>query len=235
METGVTTAPLSLTEQAFEGTVIHRRRLLFNHSFRYRVWMSLSFLENSKLPKLLRPQELKYIPMSRILELTNQDARDAQVWLLTQPSVVGRSFNPVSFYFVVVSRRICTIVAHITNTPWDEDHCYVLENSDKNTWRFEKDFHVSPFMPMKLGYVWRFRISDERIVIHMQLHDKGKQVFAVVLNLYPSKASVWLPLKLRLKYPAQNLVTFGRIYWQATLLKLKGAHFHAHPDDTPRA
>lgn len=224
-----------MDEGAFTGTVLHQRQFDIEHAFTYRVWMSLSRLPESRLPRLIRPRASKYISVARLSRMIGFDLRDGdqQVWLLTQPSLIGRSFNPVSFYFVRDGAELRAIVAHITNTPWDEDHCYVLERRDGDTWVFDKDFHVSPFMPMALAYQWRFTLTDADIRIHMQLLKEGQRIFTAALNLQPTAPSRWLGLKLRLRYPAQNLLTLARIYWQAGLLKLKGAHFYAHPDEAP--
>ena len=224
---------LRLSEKALEGTVLHQRNFDIEHSFKYRVWMALARLDKSRLPVLLRPRAGKYMDDETVAAIAAQNANaDAQVWLLTQPSLIGRSFNPVSFYLVIADEELRAIIAHITNTPWDEDHCYVLRQQTGDTWVFDKEFHVSPFMPMQLTYQWRFSITDERIAIQMQLLNDGARVFTVALNLQPAKANGWAPLRLRLKYPAQNLLTLGRIYWQAIKLKLKGAQFYAHSDCT---
>ncbi|MEE2783863.1 MAG: DUF1365 domain-containing protein [Pseudomonadota bacterium] len=231
------TRTLRLSEKALEGTVLHQRNFDVEHSFEYRVWMALARLDNSKLPTLLRPRTKKYMKGETVAAMAgrNADANtdiDAQVWLLTQPSLIGRSFNPVSFYLVVAEEKLSAIIAHITNTPWDEEHCYVLPQQVGDTWVLDKEFHISPFLPMQLTYQWRFRITDERIAIHMQLLDDGARVFSVALNLQPAIANGWTPLRIRLSYPAQNLLTLGRIYWQAAKLKIKGAQFYAHADHT---
>ena len=80
--------------------------------------------------------------------------------LLTHLRYFGYSFNPVSFYYCFdhSGTRVETIVAEITNTPWKERHAYVLpiESSVGSgaAWRFQfqKQFHVSPFMPMDIRY-----------------------------------------------------------------------------------
>jgi DUF1365 family protein len=48
--------------------------------------------------------------------------------LLTHLRYFGCSLNPVSFYycFDAADVRVETIVAEITNTPWNERHAYVL-------------------------------------------------------------------------------------------------------------
>jgi len=232
-------ASTGLQPQVYSGTVMHRRKFDVDHGFRYPVWMSLAPLprngeQDPLLPRLLRPRWSKYLSRARIEELVGVSLSSTQdcIWLLTQPSLLGRSFNPVSFYFVTRGRDIHWIVAHITNTPWDEDHCYVLAQQRGDSWSFDKQFHVSPFMPMALRYTWRFRVAAERIDIDMHLFKEHQRVFTATLNLKPEPRTAWLGLKLRLTYPLQNLRTLARIYYQAALLKLKGAHFYAHPDSS---
>ncbi len=224
-----------VVENAFEGTVSHSRQYDVRHQFRYRLWMALARLGNSELPRLLRPNFNRYLSSSEALSLFSADVADSEVWLLTQPSLFGRSFNPVSFYFLVRDGQLIGVLGHITNTPWDETHCYALEQSTDNVWIFDKEFHVSPFMPMALRYVWRFEVEGDRILITMQLLDKGERIFAAALNLKAAGCSWSQACRLRLRYPCQNLLTLSRIYWQALLLKIKGARFHAHPDQSATA
>ena len=71
--------------------------------------------------------------------------------------------------------RVETIVAEITNTPWKERHAYVLPvaaatRMGARAWRFsfEKEFHVSPFMPMDMRYDWCFGAPGEGLHVHME-------------------------------------------------------------------
>ena len=49
--------------------------------------------------------------------------------LLTTPRTLGRSFNPVSFYYCFdpAGETVLAIVAEVTNTPWGERHAYVMD------------------------------------------------------------------------------------------------------------
>lgn len=218
-----------LQEGAFTGWVQHTRRADIKHQFRYDIWMSLTELPNSVLPKLVRPRASKYLDAKALSDLTG--ASIDRVFLLTQPSLVGRSFNPVSFYFVGDKSRITHAVAHINNTPWDEHHAYVLPVQDGH-WQFKKSFHVSPFLEMDVDYDWQFDISTDRINIIMRVCKGPRALFSAVLHLQSTPVTLKNVLALRLKYPAQNLTNLLRIYWQAILLKIKGAKFHAHPKHT---
>ena len=96
--------------------------------------------------------------------------------MLTNFRYFGFGMNPVSFYycFDTAGERVETVVAEVSNTPWNERHCYVLSfavsdaaamhlhdeqtgTESQSTGRFEnpKEFHVSPFMPMDMTYRWR--------------------------------------------------------------------------------
>ena len=225
----------SLVEGVFSGTVVHTRNFDIAHNFDYPIWMSLTPMHGASLPPSLQPRWSKYLNRQRVESLVNVHLHEDthQIWLLTQPSLVGRSFNPVSFYFVTENSELRWIVAHITNTPWDEEHCYVLRHDVDDVWEFDKAFHVSPFMPMDLSYRWRFHVSAERININMRLLKDGQRIFSAVLDLTPQPINGWQAVLLRLRYPLQNARNLVRIYYQAALLKLKGAHFHAHPNSTP--
>ncbi len=221
------------SEGVFVGRVSHARNLAVAHRFSYRVWMALAQLQDSRLPRLLRPRTSRYLSVSDVLArsgLEALDRRGATVWLLTQPSLLGRSFNPVSFYFVESEGALVSIVAHITNTPWDESHCYVLAQNADNVWQFDKRFHVSPFLPMDIRYRWCFTVEHGHIRVAMRLARGDQPVFAAHLALRRASLRPLTPLWLRARHPLQNLTTLARIYWQALVLKLKGAPFHAHPE-----
>ncbi|MGC3965993.1 MAG: DUF1365 family protein [Pirellulales bacterium] len=52
--------------------------------------------------------------------------------LLTNLRMLGLRMNPVSFYYCYAGdgTKLEALVAEVTNTPWDERHCYVLDLRD---------------------------------------------------------------------------------------------------------
>jgi DUF1365 family protein len=166
--------------------------------------------------------------------------------LLTHLRFFGFSFNPVSFYYVydAADSRVETIVAEITNTPWKERHAYVLPVNDAarrgaRAWCFEfqKEFHVSPFMPMDVRYEWRFGVPGERLHVHMVNHHPengvGAAQFDATLDLRREPVTAGALARALASFPLMSLKVVALIHWQALRLWLKRAPFHVHPAKRP--
>ena len=128
---------------------------------------------------------------NRVLRLVAEKTKNAiqptlethRVICVTHLCYYGYCFNPVSFYYLQKKSNNSTtsnnnsnnnnnlevVVAEVSNTPWNEMHCYVLhpnsidevqvkpmpETSAIN-YIWPKRFHVSPFMEMNYMYDWTF-------------------------------------------------------------------------------
>jgi DUF1365 family protein len=132
------------------GHIQHRRHAPRVNNFRYRIYMTL--LDLDELPTLFDRFWLWSAKRPALAWFRRQDfhgdarqslsdaVRDTikqhtgkrptgPIRLLTHLRYFGASFNPVSFYYVydAADTHVETIVAEITNTPWKERHCYVLD------------------------------------------------------------------------------------------------------------
>ncbi len=175
--------------------------------------------------------------------------------LLTHLRYFGYSFNPVSFYYVydAADTRVETIVAEITNTPWKQRHSYVLRTeesgrfdrlSDRNEdlrslslskrlpwrWRFDKQFHVSPFLPMDMSYDWRFSPLGEALHVHMENWRDGRKDFDATLTLQRQPITSASLARALLSFPLVTLQVITLIHWQALKLMFKRVPVHTHPD-----
>ncbi len=160
--------------------------------------------------------------------------------LLTNLRYFGYAMNPVSFYycFAADGKSLEAIVAEITNTPWNERHRYVLPTTRAErrggsqrvlAWSFDKDFHVSPFLPMELRYDWRFEEPGPGLRVHMDVADSEGGLFDATLTLERREITGGALARFLVTYPAQTLAIAFRIYWNALVLACKRTRFHSHP------
>jgi DUF1365 family protein len=251
---------MTLQSAIYTGILQHTRSKPKPHDFHYQVamfYLDLSeikkifcvpFLFSDSSPRLIGFNRKDYLKgpgsiteavAKLILEKTGK-AFQGKVRLLTQIRYFGFCFNPVSFYYCFdENESLRFIVSDITNTPWNEKHAYVSEVDPENAehrFEFKKEFHVSPFFPMDLLYVWRFNTPNPndaraKLLVHMEdwNFEKTDRVFEAHLALKAKPLTAKNVILLLLSFPLLTFKTFIAIYYQALRLKLKGAHFYSHP------
>ena len=94
-------------------------------------------------------------------------------------------FNPISLYFCFSAdgQAVDHLVAEVENTPWHERHAYVV--GPPGSYRFAKAMHVSPFLPMDVDYRLRYGAPGDRLVVHLEVVQEERRLFAAVLALRP--------------------------------------------------
>nr|ACT36383.1 hypothetical protein [uncultured bacterium L11E10] len=167
------------------------------------------------------------------------------VRMLTHLRSFGHSFNPVTFYYCFAEdgRTLDTLVAQITNTPWKQRHTYVLpakqalHAGEFFHWRFDKQFHVSPFMAMEHDYGWRFQLPGDALRVHMDVlcqPDADGQIaprrFDATLSLRRRPMRAGAMAWALLRYPLMTLQVVTAIHWHALRIWLRGNPAHDHPD-----
>ncbi len=158
--------------------------------------------------------------------------------LLTHLRYFGYGFNPVSFYYCFdhAGKRVETIVAEVNNTPWGERHCYVLSAEQDSgqhghkRFQLKKSFHVSPFMPMRIDYDWRFSAPNEDLSVHMESYQSREKIFDATLTLRRRPITTSSLTGMLVLYPLMTVKVIGAIYYQALRLWLKRVPFYNYPD-----
>lgn len=242
------------------GTVWHRRRTPRDHRFKYRLYYSLIDIE--RIDDLCRRSRWWSLERFNLVCFRRSDylgdagqtlpeavrervrassgVRPAgRILLLTHLRQWGVCFNPVSFYLCFgVEDQLDFIVAEVHNTPWNERHAYVLDCRQQSgpayRFEFDKQFHVSPFLPMNLHYDWRFSFEPDRIRVHMLVMDGGSESFGAGMELTPEPLTPGAMRRMPLAFPMMTARVVAAIYWQAFRLWLKGVRFHPHPDKRVR-
>lgn len=156
--------------------------------------------------------------------------------VLTHLRYFGVAMNPVSFYYCFdpSGNAVETILAEVTNTPWNERHTYAITATPRTgvtdgPHHLDKAFHVSPFMGMEYQYEWQFDVPDEHLAVRMENRKDGATVFAATLSMARQEITAGSLRRALIRHPWMTARVGAAIYWQAARLWWKGVPFHKHP------
>jgi DUF1365 family protein len=240
----------------YRGNVTHTRAAPFRHTFRYNlflVYLDLAELETvfsgrwlwstrrfnlawfCRADHLGNPDQSLDCSVRELVAERTGRMLTGPIRLLTHLRYFGFVMNPVSFYFCFdeSDSRVEAVVAEVTNTPWGERHCYVIERSDNDNAVIQaqhpKEFHVSPFLPMEMSYRWRIGQSGDGLAVKIENVQGEETVFDAALSLKRRPMSSFGLAAALLRYPLMTFQVLAAIYWQALRLWWRGATYFPHP------
>lgn len=244
----------------YEGWVRHRRFQPIEHSFRNKLFML--FLDLSEIDEVFQRYWMwssKRVALARFkredhfgdpeipLDQTVRDFVVEQgyqrpkgpIRLLTHLRYFGYVFNPVTFFYCYDENETLEyVVAQVTNTPWGERHAYVVSRdrflAKDSQPSCDKDFHVSPFMPMDLEYCWQMTPPDDQLTVRIsnyrQTEDQSAAAFFdATMQMNRKPISSGQLMRVLFRYPLMTAQVVANIYWQAFRLWRKGCPFYSHP------
>lgn len=240
------------------GTIGHRRQAPVEHAFRYSAFLAYLDLNELAevfrgrwLWSASRPAPAWFRRADHLGDRSrplDEEVRDlvlaragfrpaGAIRLLTHLRYWGYCMNPVSFYYCHAGDgdTVEAIVAEVHNTPWGERHCYVLDcrsGADPEgswTFRLSKEFHVSPFMPMDVAYVWRLTQPGRNLSVHMESHVDGRKIFDATMALQRRPITTRTLAGALARHPFMTGTVIAGIYWQALKLWAKRSPYHPHP------
>ena len=239
----------------YKGIVTHTRYLPKKHHFKYSITMLFIDLDhlNSAFNKNIfwsyNKSNIGSFNKSDYYTTNNKEIKksvtdlikkkigakvDGKIFLLTNGKYFGCCFNPVSFYYCFdKSKKLISIVSHITNTPWNEKYAYVHDckniKGGTKAFNFNKKFHVSPFMPMNIKYNWKFTEPKDFLYVSMDSFHKDNFNFNATLRLTRKAWTPWALNKILLMFPPTTIRAILAVYWNAFLLILKRTPLYPHP------
>ncbi len=214
----------------YRGTIRHRRFAVREHAFRHRVAMAYFDVDAPPpargLVRFHRPDYLgdPSVGLGDAVRALVRERAGADVSgpirVLTTLRSFGHAFNPVSFYYCFgAGGALEWVVAEVTNTPWGEQHAYVLRGG---AGELEKALHVSPFMASDHVYELRAKPPGPTLSAHIASRRDGRLAFDATLSLRRG------PFRRRVLAGA-SLRALALIYAHAVALRLKGVRIHPHP------
>lgn len=225
------------------GHVYHARHDGIRNAFRYPTFFVLFNYDQLKvLNKIFRSRFLRVLGFNSADYLHGASIRtflqdrcgyEAQeVWLHTMPRMFGYVFNPVSFWLCRKDERLDAVLCEVNNT-FGEKHFYWLKIPlGGDSWlETNKEFHVSPFLPVQGKYKFKFLVDNQRARIDVNYYEDGKNL----------SLSTWVEgdlldigqvslAKILLRYGWMTPLVVFRIHFQALRLWWRRATFYRKPE-----
>ncbi|KAJ04302.1 DUF1365 domain-containing protein [Sulfitobacter mediterraneus] len=234
------------------GVTTHTRKGAVRHGFRYGVdYVMIDPEQDQRSPFLFSRNRFNFSAVHDVdhggplgagrgpawaraaLRANGLPDRGVDLRLLTQPRFLGYVFNPVSFWLAFRGSDLVAVIAEVS-TPFHDRHSYLCHLPGfapiTGESRIEKPkwLHVSPYQDVAGHYQFGFDIREDQIAIRI-IHKNGEE--GVVATLSGPRVPMTSPdlIKASLRRPLGAMRTIGLIYWQALILKLKGANYRSRP------
>ena len=237
----------------YEGSVIHDRSRPRRHRLSYRVFSLL--LDIDELNELDQSHALFGYNRRSLISFWDRDhgsgsgaplrdwvenqLKDAglrpdggPVRILCYPRILGYAFNPLTVYFCYRRDGALTAVLYEVSNTFNERHTYVIPVAGpKNAvirQSCDKDFYVSPFLPMTCRYHFRITAPARSVKITIRQEDQDGPLFAASFSGRRSAFSNRTLAAALSGYPAMTFKIIAGIHWEAFRLWLKGLPIYRH-------
>jgi uncharacterized protein len=232
----------------YSGDVKHARFVPKKHQFSYRInlfWLDLeNLVETAQTVSWFSIHKFSPIQFKRsdflgdskrplqdcVLELMSKLAKKplvGKVFLLSPLRTFGLYFSPANFYYLQNDDGSYShLLAEVSNTPWNERHCYLVDLNDQQD--SQKVFHVSPFNPLDMQYNWKVEQPADVLKLSLACHQERKH-FVANLNLSRTELNSENLRRVVINMPSMTIKTVVGIYWQALKLFIKGMPIYSHP------
>lgn len=193
-------------------------------------WNIFSFRDRDHLLKFkpdVKENIFEYLRSRNIL------ISQPKIMLLTNLSVMGYNFNPVSFYFCFDGDKPVCAVAEVGNTFGDKKF-YLLPEETLENGRFKlrtvKYYYVSPFIDMDAEFDFNLGIPGDKLNIQINDYKNGKKFFLASLSGIRKPLTTARLTGYMIRFPLITVKVITLIHWQALKLYLKKIPFYRKTD-----
>ncbi|GIG62054.1 DUF1365 domain-containing protein [Longispora fulva] len=183
------------TATLYRCSLRHVRTGPVRHAFIYRTYQWLVDVDDlPTIPRPLRPLA-RFLAADHIgrspslrrnlddyLATQGVDLGGGQILMLTHARVLGHVFNPLTVYWChrPDGTQAC-VVAEVHNT-YGGRHCYLLHPDARDAAHVDKDFYVSPFLPLTGTYRMSLPRPDHQLALTVTLRPEGGAPFVASLR-----------------------------------------------------
>jgi DUF1365 family protein len=161
------------------------------------------------------------------------DLTGGRVLMLAQARVLGHVFNPLTvFWCHGADGSLAAVIAEVHNTH-GERHAYLLHPDDRDRAEADKDFYVSPFLPIAGQYRLRLPEPASTLRLGVTLHLGGRPVLAASVTGRRRAYTPWRLLACALRYPWVSGQVSALIRWQGIRLWARRLPIYSKPAHSP--
>jgi DUF1365 family protein len=221
-----------VTAALYPCEITHARSHPIRRTFRYRSYLWLVDLDDlPRVPLLLRPlarfrsRDHLGDPGSPIR--ANVDAclarqgislAGGRVLMLGHAAVLGYVFNPLTvFWCHRADGTLAAVIAEVHNT-YGQRHVYLLHPDGRGRAEADKDFYVSPFLPVAGRYRLQLPEPAATLRLSVTLHLEGRTVLAASVTGERRPYTPRHLLRCALRYPWVTAQVTALIHWQGIRL-----------------
>jgi DUF1365 family protein len=202
--------------------LIHARLRLFSRN-KFN-WFSFQDKDHALFGTSAKSETVK-TKITNYLKSQNIIGNPGKIMLLTNATVFGYTFNPISVYICYdqYNKPFCS-VAEVCNTH-GEMKLYLLDpgtlTDNVFTRRTTKHFYVSPFSNLDALFEFIFRVPGEDLNIRVDDYEDNKRFLLSALTGKKKKLTDARLLQYAVQFPMVTVKIIFLIYWQALVLWVK--------------
>ena len=221
-----------MTAALYPCQITHTRAHPIRRTFRYRSYLWLADLDDlPRVPLSLRPlarfQARDHLGgaggslranVDAYLERQSIGLAGGRVLMLGHARVLGYVFNPLTvFWCHHADGTLAAVIAEVHNT-YGQRHAYLLHPDGRGRAEADKDFYVSPFLPVAGRYRLHLPEPAATLRLSVTLHTGGQTMLAASVT---GNRRTYTPRRLlgcALRHPWVTAQVTALIRWQGIRL-----------------